>query len=184
MLGHTKGWLGQSVGHLELARRLESFCAGMVHGVVLPSTCEVSQRKRFQKPPESAEFLDFVIKRRSANHSWRPNSKAAPKKERRNCYLVSVTRSQGLKVSSALPWLHDRAISLAGTQIFRMPCLIRLQLFCVTISLFFQWHTYEDSKTHVARMRGRWHFFDNLQLLRKLKFGVYHEARQSSCVYY
>ncbi len=28
----------------------------------------------------NAELLEFVIKRRSANHSWRPSSKAAPKK--------------------------------------------------------------------------------------------------------
>ncbi len=34
----------------------------------LPSICEVSLRKRFQKTPVSAEFLEFVIKRRSANH--------------------------------------------------------------------------------------------------------------------
>ncbi len=33
MLGHTKGWLGQSVGHRELPRRLESFCSAIVHGV-------------------------------------------------------------------------------------------------------------------------------------------------------
>ncbi len=30
--------------------------------------------------PVNAELLEFVIKRRSANHSWRPSSKAAPKK--------------------------------------------------------------------------------------------------------
>ncbi len=42
--------------------------------LALPSTCEVSLRKLFQKPLESAEFLDFVIERRSANHSWRPSS--------------------------------------------------------------------------------------------------------------
>ncbi len=29
----------------------------------------------------NAELLEFVIKRRSANHSWRPSSKAAPKFE-------------------------------------------------------------------------------------------------------
>ncbi len=62
------------VVHLELARQLESFCAAIVHGsglfvvhsLILPPTCEVSKIKWFQKPPESAEFLDFMIKRRSA----------------------------------------------------------------------------------------------------------------------
>ncbi len=33
MLGHIKGWLGQSVDHLEVAHRLESFCAAVVLGV-------------------------------------------------------------------------------------------------------------------------------------------------------
>ncbi len=62
-----------SVVHPELARQLESFCAAIVHGnglfvvqfLILSLTCEVSKIKRFQKPPESANFLEFVIKRRS-----------------------------------------------------------------------------------------------------------------------
>ncbi len=33
MLGHTTGYLGEKVIHLEFARRLKSFCAAMVHGV-------------------------------------------------------------------------------------------------------------------------------------------------------
>ncbi len=35
MLGHTKGHLGQSGGHFELARRLGSFCAALAHGVAM-----------------------------------------------------------------------------------------------------------------------------------------------------
>ncbi len=76
------------VGHLELARQLERFGAAIVHEnglfvvqfLILPNTCEASEIKCFHKPPESAEFLEFVIIRRSANHSLRPGSKAAPKK--------------------------------------------------------------------------------------------------------
>ncbi len=76
-----------SVGHFEFFRRLREFLS---HNVpcrslfitqfsVLPSTCEVSLRKRFQKPPVNTASLGFVIKRRSANHSWRARLKAAPK---------------------------------------------------------------------------------------------------------
>ncbi len=32
-----------------------------------------------RKRPVNAELFEFVIKRRSANHTWRPSSKAAPK---------------------------------------------------------------------------------------------------------
>ncbi len=47
MLGHVKDLL---VGHLELGRQLESFCAAIVHGsslfvvqfLILPFTCEAS----------------------------------------------------------------------------------------------------------------------------------------------
>ncbi len=34
----------------------------------------------FRKPLVNAELLEFVIKRQSANHSWWPSSKVAPKK--------------------------------------------------------------------------------------------------------
>ncbi len=51
---------------------LRSFWAAVFHVVGHPSTCGVSLRKRFQKPPVNPEFLEFVIKPRSANHSWRP----------------------------------------------------------------------------------------------------------------
>ncbi len=37
---------------------------------------------RFQKHPVNAEFLELVIIRRSANHSWRPSLKATPKKRK------------------------------------------------------------------------------------------------------
>ncbi len=66
-----------SVGHLELVSQLETFRAAIAHGsgflvvqfLILPSTCEVSEIKRIQKPPKRAEFLEFVTKRQSANHS-------------------------------------------------------------------------------------------------------------------
>ncbi len=52
----------------------------VVQFLLLPSSCEVSLRKRFQKSPVNADFLEFVIKRLSANYSWRPSTKAAPKR--------------------------------------------------------------------------------------------------------
>ncbi len=36
----------------------------------------MSLSKGLDKPPVRLEVLEFVIKRRSANHSWRPSSKA------------------------------------------------------------------------------------------------------------
>ncbi len=53
----------------------------IIQFLVLPSIREVSLRKRFQKPPANAGFLEFVIKRRSANHQWQPRLKAAPMME-------------------------------------------------------------------------------------------------------
>ncbi len=55
---------------------MESFGAAIVHEnglfvvqfLILPNTCEASEIKCFQKPLESAKFLEFVIIRRSANH--------------------------------------------------------------------------------------------------------------------
>ncbi len=79
--------MGQAVGHLEIGSSVGEFLSHNgpwsslfdIQSLVLPSNCEVSQRKLYQKPPVNAEFLEFVIKRRSTNHSWRPSSKAAPK---------------------------------------------------------------------------------------------------------
>ncbi len=50
----------------------------IVQFLFLPSSCEVSLRKQLKKTPVNAELLEFVIKRRSANHSWWPSSKAPP----------------------------------------------------------------------------------------------------------
>ncbi len=51
-------------------------CRFVVRFLLSQSTCEVSLRKRFQKPPENAEALEIVTECRSANDSWRPNLKA------------------------------------------------------------------------------------------------------------
>ncbi len=86
-------WIGSS--HREFVCRNVPFSSlFVVHFFVLPPTCEVSQRKRFQKPPESAEFVDFVIKRWSANHSWRPSSKAAPKRKNETVTLLESSKAK------------------------------------------------------------------------------------------
>ncbi len=61
--------------------------------LVLPSTCEVSLRKRFPKPPVNAGFLELVIKRRRANQSWWPSLKAAPKKMLNSTYLFPNSKT-------------------------------------------------------------------------------------------
>ncbi len=59
-----------------LSRNFPCSSLFIVQFVFLPSFSEVL-RKRFHKPPVNAELLEIVIKRQSANHSWRPKSKAA-----------------------------------------------------------------------------------------------------------
>ncbi len=71
----------------------------IVQFLFLPSSRGVSLGKRFKKSPVNAEFLEFVIKRRSANHSWRPSSKAAPKK-----VTVTVMGSSHLLAYSGVIW--------------------------------------------------------------------------------
>ncbi len=68
MLDYTKGRLSQLVGEF-LCRNGPWSSLFVIQSLVPPSMCEVSRWKRFQNPPESAEFLQFVIKCRSANHS-------------------------------------------------------------------------------------------------------------------
>ncbi len=70
-------WIDSSVGEF-LCRNGPRNSLFIIQSSVFPSTCKVSYKNDFRGPPGSAEFLDFVIKRRSANHSWRPSSKAAP----------------------------------------------------------------------------------------------------------
>ncbi len=84
----------EAVGHLEIGSSVGEFLCHNgpwsslfdIQSFVLLSNCEVSSRKLYQKPPVNAEFLEFVIKRRSANHSWRRGSKAAP-----NAALMPIT---------------------------------------------------------------------------------------------
>ncbi len=92
MVSHIKELLGllefhPSFGHFEFGRRLGSSWASMFHVVAFSFSnsyffrplVKFPWRNNFRKPPVNAEFLEIVIKRRSANHSWRPSSKAAPK---------------------------------------------------------------------------------------------------------
>ncbi len=67
---------------------------------VLYSTCKISWRTKLQKPRNVQHFL-FLIKRRNANHSWRPSSKAARKKEL--SWYVSYAHKFLLKY-----WLRER----------------------------------------------------------------------------
>ncbi len=49
-----------------------------------------------RKLPVNAELLEFVIKRRSANQSWRPSSKAEP-----NNVKISLTRKSSFNMCCA-----------------------------------------------------------------------------------
>ncbi len=91
-MGHNKELLGLfefhlSFGHFEFVRRLGSSCVAIFHVVAFSLSSSYFFRplvrflseNYFRKPPVNVELLEFVIKRRSANHSWWPSSKAAPK---------------------------------------------------------------------------------------------------------
>ncbi len=93
MVGHIKELLGllefhPPFGHFEFARRLGSTWASMfyVEAFALSNSnffrplVKFPWENNLRKLPVNAELLEFVIKCRSANHSWRPSSKAAPKK--------------------------------------------------------------------------------------------------------
>ncbi len=70
-------WSGSSVSDPDLVHRwrsLELHCT-----VEYPPSCESSWRPKLQKP-RNAQYFQFVIKIRSANHPWRPSSKAARKR--------------------------------------------------------------------------------------------------------
>ncbi len=72
-------WICSPVGEI-LSRNVPCRCLFIVQFLILPSSCEVSWKNNLWKPLVNAELLASVIKRRSANHSWRPSLKAAPKK--------------------------------------------------------------------------------------------------------
>ncbi len=92
LLGHIRGqlllffiliisrafWIDSSVGDFP-SRNDPWSSLFILQFFVIPSTCEVYKRKRTAKSPESAKFLEFVIKRRSANSAWRPNFKGRTK---------------------------------------------------------------------------------------------------------
>ncbi len=89
MAGHIKELLGQisSIGRpfLDIVRRLGSSWAAIFHVVAFSLSnsyffrplVRLLYENDFRKPPVNAERLEFVIKRRSASHSWRPSSRAA-----------------------------------------------------------------------------------------------------------
>ncbi len=64
------------IDNMSNSRRMEKLRAKCLHILALHNGLN---QNNFRKPPVNAEFLEFVIKPRSANHSWRPSSKAAPK---------------------------------------------------------------------------------------------------------
>ncbi len=65
MLGWTKGWLSQWVGHLELAHRLEGFCAVMVHKFFKKSKQGLYFVKVYDYPPERKSLMAAKIKGRA-----------------------------------------------------------------------------------------------------------------------
>ncbi len=67
------GFVGE---YLNLNVPCRSLC--IVQFLFLPSSCEVSFRKQFKITPGKCRTFWVWTKRRSANHSWRPSSKAAP----------------------------------------------------------------------------------------------------------